>query len=354
MSSFYYVELYEEMKNRIVSGIYKYGDKLPSKRTISADMNVSLITVQHAYALLSDEGYIESKERSGYIVIYKESDFFGVDTPDENHYLEMNTEGIHSKGEISYNLLAKTMRKVLLDYSDRILEKSPNSGCPELRYEIQLYIARTRGIRVNTNQIIIGSGAEYLYSLVAQLFDDNSLIAVENPSYDKISKVYKSLGHNLDYLKMGADGILTTELARTKARILHVTPFHSYPSQVSASISKKKEYLNWASEDGYIIEDNYDSELTVSQKIEDALFSLADGKNVIYINTFSKTIAPSIRIGYMILPESLLDRFEERLGFYSCTVPVFEQYVISEILKSGDFQRHINKVRRSLRKNGKN
>jgi len=162
--------------------------------------------------------------------------------------------------------------------------------------------------------------------------------------------VYKSSGHEIDFLKMGSDGILTSELSRTEARVLHVTPFHSYPSKVSASISKKREYLNWASDDGYIIEDNYDSELTVSQKIEDALFSLANGKNVIYINTFSKTVAPSIRIGYMILPDSLLERFEEKLGFYSCTVPVFEQYVISEIIKSGDFQRHINRVRRNLRK----
>jgi len=350
MKTYHYLKLYEEMKNRIIEGVYKYGDKLPSKRTISADMDVSIITVQHAYALLCDEGYIESKERSGYIVIYKETDFLGTEMPGENHYLEMNNEGIHSKGEISYNILAKTMRKVLLDYGDRILEKSPNSGCVELRHEIQLYIAKTRGIRVDMNQIFIGSGAEYLYSLVAQLFDDKALIAVENPSYDKIAKVYKSLGHDIDYLKLGSDGILTTELSSTKARILHVTPFHSYPSNVSASISKRLEYINWAADDGYIIEDNYDSELTVSQKIEDALFSLANGKNVIYINTFSKTVAPSIRIGYMILPQSLLEKFEEKLSFYSCTVPVFEQYVISELLKNGDFQRHINRVRRNLRR----
>ena len=350
MKDYNYVKLYEELKNQIVSGVYAYGDKLPSKRTLAADANVSVITVQHTYALLCDEGYVESRERSGYIVIYKESDFLGSTYTNTVPHFEMNNEGVHSKGEISYNILAKTMRKVLLDCGDRILEKSPNAGCLELRHEIQTHLARTRDIRIDTRQIIIGSGAEYLYSLVAQLFDENALIAIENPSYSKIARVYESLGHDIDYLKMGTDGILSSELKRTKARILHVTPFHSYPSQVSASISKKKEYITWAGEDGYIVEDNYDSELTVSQKMEDALFLLADGKNVIYINTFSKTVAPSLRMGYMILPMSLVETFEEKLGFYSCTVPVFEQYVICELLKNGDFQRHINRVRRKLRK----
>ena len=148
---------------------------------------------------------------------------------------------------------------------------------------------------------------------------------------------------------MGPDGIKSGELRRSDARILHVTPFHSYPSKITASISKKNEYLSFAANDGYVIEDNYDSELTVSRKIEDSLFSLAEGKNVIYINTFSKTIAPSIRVGYMILPVSLLEKFQKKLGFYSCTVPVFEQYLICELLRSGDYQRHINRLRRRLR-----
>lgn len=352
MKTYQYLKLYEAMKKKIISGVYVYGDKLPSKRTIASETEVSVITVQHAYALLCDEGYVEARQRVGYVVIYRESDFIGTEVQPQAVGQSLQNGATHSRGEISYNILAKTMRKVLLDYGESILVKSPNAGCPELRSEIQAYLLRTRGIQVDFRQIIIGSGAEYLYSLVAQLMNPNQYIAVEHPSYDKITKVYRSMGHEIDPLQMGPDGILSSELARTTARVLHVTPFHSYPSQITASISKKREYLKWAGDDGYIIEDNYDSELTVSQRMEDALFSLAEGKHVIYINTFSKTIAPSIRMGYMILPENLVERFEERLGFYSCTVPVFEQYVISELLRSGDYQRHINRVRRKLRKAG--
>ena len=140
-------------------------------------------------------------------------------------------------------------------------------------------------------------------------------------------------------------------MVRTKATVLHITPFNSFPSGITASASKRYEYIRWAEKrEGYIIEDNYDSELTVSRKNEDTVFSLSERGTVIYLNTFSKTIAPSIRVGYMILPENLLRVFEQRLGFYSCTVPVFEQYVLAQLLQNGDFERHINRVRQAKRK----
>ncbi len=344
-----YLKIYERIKNNIIRGDYRFGDKLPSKRSAAADANVSVITVQHAYALLCDEGYVESRERSGFYVIYKEADFFGNAEP-QLPELRYDAMGVHEKGEFSYNILTKIMRKVMLDYGERLLVKSPNAGCMELRREIQSYLALSRGIRVDVNQIIVGSGAEYLYGLVAQLFEGDELIAVEKPCYDKIVKVYEAMGHKTEHLRLGADGVLTSELNKTCARVLHVTPFNSYPSGVTASISKKYEYIKWAGADRYIVEDNYDSELTVSRRLEDALFSLALGKNVIYINTFSKTIAPSLRAGYMILPDNLAAAFNEKLGFYSCTVPVFEQYLLCELLRSGEYQRHLNRVRRKLRK----
>ena len=344
-----YLKLYEKIKEEIINKDYRYGDKLPSKRVTADDNMVSVITVQHAYELLCDEGYVEARERSGYFVIYKEEDFLGSYEADISFEPFSSIEMPHSMDEISYNALLKTMRKVMLDYGERLLVKSPNEGCYELRSELQKYLAISRGIHVGVDQIIIGAGAEYLYSLVALLFDHEDTFAIEKPSYEKIAQVYQSLGHSIDYLEMGPDGIKSGELRRSDARILHVTPFHSYPSKITASISKKNEYLSFAANDGYVIEDNYDSELTVSRKIEDSLFSLAEGKNVIYINTFSKTIAPSFRVGYMILPVSLVDKFQNKLGFYSCTVPVFEQYLICELLKSGDYQRHINRLRRRLR-----
>ena len=346
-----YLRLYRKLMEGILSGAYPYGSRLPSKRTIAADSGLSVITVEHAVGLLCEEGYVESRERSGYFVIYRGEDFLGSG-------LEQTVDrdpgpGMHAGSDslIPYSTAAKTVRGVLQKYGERILVKSPNHGSPELRSEICAYLLRSRGIRVRPSQVIIGSGAEYLYGLLVQLLGTEPVYAVEHPCFSQIQKVYETMGVRLEKLRMGTDGILSEELAASRASVLHVTPFHSYPSGVTASISKKHEYLRWArSRNGILIEDNYDSELTVSTKPEEPLFSIAEGATVIYINTFSQTIAPSIRIGYMILPESLESRFQDRLGFYSCTVSVLDQYVLAELIRSGDFERHINRVRRARRK----
>ena len=345
-----YLQLYEQLRKDIVSGIYAYGTKLPSKRILAEETGVSVITIQHSYAILCDEGYVESRQRSGYFVIYKESDFISNVEMTEPVMVHKKSQP-RVKNEFPFSVMAKTMRKVLSDYGEEILVKSPNQGCMELRQAIALYLGRSSGITVKSEQIIIGSGAEYLYSLIAQLLGNERKFALENPSYEKISRVYKANGVRFDMLKMGRDGIKTSELEKTEATVLHITPFNSFPSGITASASKRSEYIQWAQKrEGYLIEDNYDSELTVSKKNVDTVFSLAKNCPVIYLNTFSETVAPSMRVGYMVLPEEMLSEFEERLGFYSCTVPVFEQLVLAELINSGDFERHINRTRRARRK----
>lgn len=350
-----YMQLYLQIRKDIVSGAYKYGTKLPSKRILAEESGVSVITVEHTYAILCDEGYVESRERSGYFVIYKEKDFISVGDNEQlqkhDEYETKRSESHATETTIPYSVLAKTMRKVVSDYEASLLVKSPNHGCSELRKAISSYLARSNGIQAKPEQIIIGSGAEYLYSITVQLLGKERLFAIENPSYEKIRQVYSALGVKYELLKMGRDGIKTQELEKSNATVLHVTPFNSYPSNVTASVSKRNEYIQWAkSKNAYIIEDNYGSELTLSTKAEDTVFSMTSNNNVIYLNTFSKTIAPSIRVGYMVLPMELLEDFQKRLGFYSCTVPVFEQYVIAELIENGDFERHINRVRRIGRK----
>ena len=369
---FAYMQLYKQMKKDIVEGVLVFGSKLPSKRLLAEETGVSVITVEHTYSILCDEGYIEARQRSGYYVIYRESDFHAVGqghaavgdlrcdgalTDSNKAHVEVYHALSHAlyhgktKSAFPFSVLAKTMRRVLTDYSEEILVKSPNHGCPELREAISSYLKRTSGIIVTPEQIIIGSGAEYLYSLIVQLLGKERVFALENPSYRKIRQVYEANGVACEMLTLGRDGIKTSELDKTNATVLHITPFNSFPSGVTASISKRQEYLRWAdSRNGYIIEDNYDSELTVSKKNEDTVFSLANNNTVIYLNTFSQTIAPSMRIGYMVLPEILVEQFENKLGFYSCTVPVFEQFVLAELIRSGDFERHINRVRRERRK----
>lgn len=379
-----YLQLYRLLVRDITTGVYPRGSKLPSKRTITSEVGVSVITVEHALSLLCDEGYIESRERSGYFVIYSEDDF--LTDPSHKHLTESQpgkssqspafpdrekfkspkvSKDINGSvydpvftnehpqpqiGDFPFSVIARTMRKVLLDKSESILVKSPSQGSEELREEICRYLARSRGIFVTPGQVIIGAGAEYLYGLIAQLLGNEHIYAIEDPCYNKIPKVYRSFGIKCDPITLTPEGLSTAELTITNARVLHVTPFNSFPSGISVGISKKKEYLHWAAaSEGIIIEDNYDSELTVSSKAEDTLFSMSGGSRVIYLNTFSKTIAPSLRVGYMLLPSDLLEVFTEKLGFYSCTVPLFEQYVLAELLRSGDFERHINRVRRKKR-----
>ena len=343
-----YLRLYHRLRDDIVAGVYPHGGRLPSKRLLAESAGVSLVTAEHAYAILCDEGYVEARERSGYYVIYRAGDCFPVAAAQR---VRSEPPPRSVEAEFPFSVLARTMRRVLSDYGETLLVKSPNNGCAALRQALSDYLARSRGIRVKPSQIVIGSGAEYLYGLIVQLLGRERVYAVENPSYEKIRRVYRANGVAVDPLRLGADGVRTDELARTEATVLHVTPFHSFPSGVTASAGKRAEYIRWAQErGGYIVEDDFDSEFTLSSKAEDTVFSLEPERSVLYVNTFSKTIAPSIRVGYMVLPPALLDAFERAVGFYSCTVPLFEQYVLAELLRGGDFERHLNRVRRKRRR----
>ncbi len=344
-----YIQLYRFLVRDIVSGVYPFGARLPSKRTIASETGVSLITVEHALALLTEEGYIETRMRSGCFVLYKSADFQGIPDTEAARPAE-RTSLSRPEDVFPFTVLARTTRRVLSDYGERLLARSPNFGMPELKTEICRYLYRSRGIRVLPEQVIVGSGAEYLYGLAAQFLGTDKRFALEEPSYDKIRKVYEALGIACEALPLTEEGISAAALSACEADVLHVTPFNSFPSGVTAGISKKHAYIRWAKKHGSVlIEDNYDSELTVSRKAEEPLFSMADGARVIYINSFSQTIAPAIRVGYMLLPREMTEPFREKLGFYSCTVPVLDQMVIAELLKSGDFERHINRVRRKKR-----
>lgn len=346
-----YLQLYEQLRKDIVDGAYPFGTKLPSKRFLAEEAGVSVITVEHTYTLLIDEGYIEPRERSGYFVIYRQSDFFAVDYSNERSSAARQSEVRNVSSEFPFSVLARAMRKVLSDYGESILGEATNMGCTELRTAISKYLVRSRGIFATPGQIVIGSGAEYLYGLIVNMLGRERVYAIEKPSYKKIEMVYRSNGVELEMLSLGNDGIESKELARTSASVLHITPYRSFPSGVTATASKRKEYLYWASMgDRYIVEDDFESEFTVSKKPEETVFSLADGSNVIYMNTFSKTVSPSIRAGYMVLPRDGIELFNERVGFYSCPVPAFEQLVLAELLSCGDFERHINRVRRQKRK----
>lgn len=351
-----YMSLYTKIRGDITNGIYKYGSKLPSKRQLAERMGKSVITVEHAYELLAEEGYIEPRQRRGYFVIYSEDASFAVGRKQISFStlmrktIEIEQGRLYNREDFPFSLLAKTMRRILTNYGEKILSRSPNQGQPEFRRAIADYLARSRDIVVEEEQIMIGAGAEYLYGLIVQALGRDNLYGLEDPSYEKIEQVYVANDAKIEKLKMGIEGIETQALNRTHAKVLHVTPYNSYPSGVTASASKRREYISWAQKrNGILIEDDFDSEFTLLSKAEDTLFSL-DPNSVIYMNTFSQTIAPSIRIGYMVLPKRFVKLFEENIGFYSCTVPVFDQLVLAEFISNGSFERHINRIRRKRRK----
>lgn len=344
-----YLQIYKQIRDDIVAEIYPFNTKLPSKRSLAEETGVSTITVEHAYALLCDEGYVEARERSGYVVIFRKSDGFAASIEHHTEHITHYSENTNPRFPIS--VISKTMRKVLTEYGELLLEKSPNCGCYELREAICRYLARNRGMKVDVEQIVIGSGSEYLYGLIVELFGRNKIYAIETPSYKMIEQVYKATEINYELLPLTKSGIDSKALSGTKADILHTTPYRSYPSGVTATASKRHEYIRWSSQNNrYIIEDDFESEFAVSTKPNETLFALSENDNVIYLNSFSKTISPSLRIGYMVLPKHLVEVFDKKLGFYSCTVPTFMQYVLTELINNGDFERHINRVRRNKRK----
>ena len=344
-SKYYY--LYSAIKEDILSGTLKKNERLPSKRSLAEHLGVSLITVETAYQMLKDEGYIESRERSGYYVT--ELKLLGKKVNNAKQLALLEHEVICEKEQSLFpeSVYFKTVRSVLNDYSSELLEKSPNEGCAILRNAIAKYLLRYRGIFAQPEQIIIGSGAEHLYSTVVRMFGNDKVYGLEDPSYKQICMVYEGMGAQCELLKMGKEGILSTELEKTKADILHVTPFHSYPSGVTATVRKRHEYLEWAKAgERIIIEDDFDSEFFMPGKPIDTLYMSDDSQSVIYINTFSKSLSPSIRIGYMILPEKYLGVYRETMGDFSCSVPVLDQYVLAEFIDKGHFEQHLNRVRR--------
>ncbi|MBQ8402867.1 MAG: PLP-dependent aminotransferase family protein [Clostridia bacterium] len=346
-----YLYLYSEIKKDILSGKIKSGEKLPSKRTFAEHIGVSVITVEYAYAALADEGYVYAQKRRGYFACGIEHPFSAV--PQPKPLAESTTEG-EEEVDFPFSALTKIMRKVISAYGQKLLEKAPHKGCPILREAISKYLMRERGMYAPAERIIIGSGAENIYGMLVQIFGRDKIFGIEDPSYERIKDVYKLFGAEVDMLPLDSHGIASAALEKTNADILHVTPFNSFPAGITANAAKRMEYLAWAKRTGGIIaEDDFASEFAVGVKPVETIFSMDTEDSVVYINTFSKSLAPSMRLGYMILPEKFLPLYEEKLGFLSCSVPVFDQYFIAEFIESGGFERHLARKRRKLKEKQK-
>ncbi len=340
-----YFAIYKSLKNKILTGEYAAGEKLPSKRVTADRYGCSVITAEAAYKILIDEGYAESRERSGYFVCKIDALYHEASGEIRIEHLD-EAEGSNAKQDFEYSLWFKTIRKVISERGEQLFIKSPNMGCAVLRNVLADYLCKNRGMTAKPQNIVIGSGSEQLYETVVKLLGRDKIYGIEDPSYSKIEMVYKGEGATIQRLKMGTDGIESRELSGKEADVLHVTPYRSFPTDITTSILKKYEYLHWAGTEKYIVEDDFNSEFYKPGQPVETLYSLDKQQRVIYINTFSKSLSPSMRMGYMILPDSLLEAYHRILGAFSCSVPVLDQYVLAEYISSGNFVRHLNRVRR--------
>lgn len=360
-----YEYLYKQIKNDIKTGKLNPGEKLPSKRSFAKHLNISTITVENAYEQLVAEGYIYSIPRSGFYV----SDISMYDH-EINHHIEskpviLNTDRSENTpnyfidfvnnstptDNFPFETWARLMRKNISENKKNLMIKSPSIGVYQLRCAIVDYLYQFRGIVVEPDQIIVGAGTEYLYSLIIQLLGYDRKYAVEEPGYQKISYIYES--NNVECLRIPLDnsGIDVDTLEKSQADVVHITPSHHFPTGIVTPINRRYEILSWASksESRYIIEDDYDSEFRLKGKPIPALQSIDSAEKVIYINTFSKSLTSTIRISYMVLPKSLMKRYNDGLSFYSCTVSNFEQYTLANFIQEGYFERHISRMRNYYR-----
>ena len=346
-----YEALYRCIRSDILSGALEAGEKLPSKRALAENLEVSKITVEAAYNQLLSEGYIRSVEKVGYFVetVERHSPPPPVSAQPENPVgapvLDLTGAGTV---QFPFSVWMKLQREVMLDYGENLLLPMPNQGIPELRQAISHHLAAFRGLNAPPETILVGAGTDFLYNILIQLLGRELTYAVEEPGYGKIRKIYAAGGVECLSAAMDTAGVRPDSLG--DARVLHISPSHHFPTGLVTPVSRRMELLAWAREkDGYIIEDDYDSEFRFDAHPMPAMQSLDRSGRVIYMNSFSKTLAPSIRISYMVLPGELMEAFRKKLGFYSCTVPSFEQYTLARFLSRGHFEKHINRMRKFYR-----
>ena len=356
-----YDYLYECMKKDILSGRLPTKTKLPSKRELAKDNGISITTVMNAYDQLLMEGYIISKEKKGYFVadvqamseyhpeplefskIYQEEQWFVDFTANNTVY-----------NKFPFSTWRKVVREVLAEYDMELVMRGNFLGVEKLRQEITDYLYRSRGITVSPECIVIGAGIEYLYSRLIKLLPSDAVYAVENPGYKKIPRIYEENGLKWKWVEMDEHGINMKSLRKSQASVIHVSPEHHYPLGTVMTTVRRQEVLEWVAErpDRYIIEDDYDCEFRYRSKSIPALKGLDRNHRVIYMNTFSKSLAPAIRISYMILPEKLMEKYVRTSNFYSNTVSSLEQYALAKFIEKGYFERHLSRIKKYYRIEG--
>lgn len=361
-----YLNLYENLKQQIIEGQYQSEDKFPSKRALSQHLSLSNTTIEHAYQLLLDEGYIYSKPRSGYFVsdietlpiINRNSPHINYSINQETSYNNIEEDGNNAE-TLAFNLseidaeyfpmqqFRKYARDAFEDDQLSLLQRTNPKGEWQLRQEIAHYLFNSRGVTCHPEQIIIGSSTEQLINLVTDILRKPQFY-IENPSYPPIKKILDKKQINYKQISVEKTGIDLDEFKKHNYNAVYVTPSHQFPTGYVMNLKKRTQLIQWAqqSEQRYIIEDDYDSEFRYFGKPIPALQSLDTKDKVIYISTFSKSLYPSCRMAYLVLPKNLSSRYDKLSNKESNTVPAHLQKMVASFMESGSFERHLNKMRK--------
>lgn len=348
-----YGAIYSQFRQQIQDGILKAGDKLPSKRVLASQLGVSLNTVDGAYGQLQSEGYVESRPKSGFFVCHIESILpatkaapgeTAVATPESPIAVDFSTGGI-AKEKFPFTVWQRMLKQALAEHD--ALTRSPRQGDWMLRREITAYLHTARGVKATPEQVVIGAGTDHLLAMVSYILPEAWTLAVENPVYNKAYRQFARMGHPVMAAEIDYDGVMVEPLEDLEQAVVFTTPSHQFPLGVSMPMGRRVKLLNWAGSrpDRYIIEDDYDSEFRYDVRPVPALQSIDRHNKVIYLGTFSRSIAPSVRVSYLVLPPAILARYQRDYGDFSSDVSAMEQRALAHFMAGGHFETHINRMR---------
>lgn len=369
-----YEQIYEHIKREIRDGKLLEGERLPSTRSLAEYLQVARSTVDYAYGQLQDEGYIEARPCKGYFVCpleeqlrlelkpEAEASALGADgeqkRPEEDAggQSDISPEYDFSPHDIDmsgfpFSVWKKITKNILTDANSELFSRGEPQGDYDLRLTISRYLHSSRGVNCRPEQIVVGAGNDYLLMLLEKILGRHVRIAMENPTYIRSYRIFQSFAYNIVTVDMDESGMKVKQLEKEDVSAVYVMPSHQFPSGIVMPIGRRLELLKWAygGTDRYVIEDDYDSEFRYHGKPIPALQASDDRGRVIYLGSFSKAIAPAIRVSFMVLPEALLDKYRRDCFFYSCTVSRIDQSILNEFIRDGYFERHLNKMRKTYR-----
>mgnify|MGYP002793186510 FL=1 len=372
-----YEKIYEYIKNEITEGRIPVGEKLPSTRLLAKNLSVSRSTVELAYDQLLAEGYIRAEACRGFFVcdiaqLYrlghmgktlqppKEEQSGKKSAPkaltgkeDTRTEIDFSPYAIDTAA-FPFSVWRKVNRNVLADDRENLLLPGDGQGDLELREAINRYLHQARGVNCGPENIIIGAGNEYLEILLAQVLGKNRTVLMENPGYPQAYHTFCNMGYRVVTVPAEDGGLqlkairqYATKSGEAEPDIIYMMPSHQFPLGTVMPLKQRLELLQWAAErkERYLIEDDHDSEYRYRGKPIPSFQSVDRYGKVIYLGTFSKSIAPALRISYMVLPDALLEQYHSRCGFYSTTVPRMQQEALHAFIEEGHFERHLNRMR---------